>query len=68
MGVIAFLIVAVLVVLACAAAIWILGQLAPGHPAIVDTIIWVLAVLVLVLLLAQVTGLLSHDIPIPRVR
>ena len=45
-------------------AIWVLGRLAPGHPAIVDNIIWVVVVLVLVLTLARAFGM--GDVPVPR--
>ncbi len=68
MGLFQFLVIAVGVVLVCYAAIWIMGQLAPGHPAIIDTLIWVLAVVILVLILLQATGLVGHDVPIPRIR
>lgn len=68
MGLFQFLLIAVVVVIACAAAIWVMGQLAPNRPKIVDTLIWVLCVVILVLILAQATGLFSHDVMIPRVR
>lgn len=68
MGLFAFLLVAVVVVLACAAAVWVIGYLAPSHPAIVDKLIWVLCVVILVIVLAQATGIFSHDVMIPRVR
>ncbi len=67
MGLFQFLLIAVVVVVVCAAAIWLMGQLAPSHPAIIDTLIWVLAVVILVLILAQATGIFSHDVAIPRV-
>jgi len=63
-----FLGIVVLVVLVCAAALWIIGQLAPNHPPIIDRGVWVLAVVILVVILVQAMGLLSHDVPIPRVR
>ena len=47
-------------------AIWVLGKLAPGHPTIIDSIIWVVVVLFVVLLVARAIGLV--DIPVPRVR
>jgi hypothetical protein len=47
-------------------AIWILGRLAPGHPPIIDNIIWVVVVLFVVLLVARAIGLV--DIPVPRLR
>jgi len=63
-----FLGIVVLVVLVCAAALWVIGQLAPNHPPIIDRGVWVLAVVILVVILVQAMGLLSHDVPIPRVR
>ncbi len=68
MGLFQFLLIAVIVVCACAAAIWVIGQLAPSHPPIVDRLIWVLAVVILVLILVQATGLFGHDVMIPHVR
>lgn len=56
----------VVVVLIGWLAIWVLGRLAPGHPAIIDNIIWVAVVLVVVFTLANAFGLV--DAPIPRVR
>jgi len=47
-------------------AIWILSRLAPGHPPIIDNIIWVVVVLFVVLLVARAIGLV--DIPVPRLR
>ncbi len=55
----------VLVVLIAYFLIWVLSQLAPGHPAIIDTLIWVLAVCLIVIQMAFALGL--HDVPIPRV-
>ena len=54
----------VLVVLIGYLAIWVLGRLAPGHPALVDNIIWVVVVLVIVLVLARAFGL--SDVAVPR--
>lgn len=45
-------------------AIWILGRLAPGHPAIIDNIIWVVVVLMVVLVLARALGV--SDVAVPR--
>ena len=47
MGLFYFLGLVVLVVLVCAAALWVIGQLAPGHPPIIDRGVWVLAVIIL---------------------
>jgi len=38
-------------------AIWVIGQLAPSHPAIIDKLIWIVAVLIIVALLLQAFGL-----------
>lgn len=68
MGLIEFLIYVVIVVLVGWVAVWVLGRLAPGHPAIIDNIIWVVVVLLIVLMLAQAVGLMGHDPQIPRLR
>ena len=47
-------------------AVWVLGKLAPGHPAILDNIIWVVVVVFVVLLVAKAVGL--TDIAVPRLR
>jgi hypothetical protein len=44
------------------------GQLAPNHPPIIDRAVWVLAVVILALILAQAMGLFGHDVLIPKVR
>lgn len=54
----------VLVVLIGWLAVWALGQLAPGHPGIIDNIIWVVVVLVVVLVLARAFGI--GDVAVPR--
>jgi len=56
----------VLVVLLGWFAIWVLGNLAPGHPGIIDKIVWVVTVLFVVLIVAQAIGL--SDIPVPHLR
>ena len=61
---IALLIYVVLVVLIGWLGIWVLGQLAPGHPAIIDNIIWVVVVLMVLLILARAFGV--GDVPVPR--
>ncbi len=57
-----------IVIAAClgALAVWVLGKLAPGHPAIIDNIIWVVAVLFIVIAVASAVGLV--DLPVPRLR
>lgn len=56
----------VILVLICWLAVWVLGQLAPGHPAIVDNIIWVVCVILVIVVLANAFGL--TDVPVPRLR
>lgn len=63
---IALLFTIVVIVLLCWVAVWILGQLAPGHPAIVDKLIWVLCVLLVIVVLINAVGIV--DIPVPRLR
>lgn len=68
MGLFAFLGIVIVVVLVCAAALWVITQLAPNHPLIIDRVVWVLAVVILGFILVQALGLVSHDVPIPKVR
>ena len=56
----------VVIVLICWLAVWVLGQLAPGHPGIIDNIIWVVCVLLVILVLAGALGV--ADVPVPRLR
>ncbi len=63
---ISLLFTVVLVVLIGWLAVWVLGQLAPGHPGIIDNIIWVVCVLIVVIVLARAFGLV--DVPVPRLR
>jgi hypothetical protein len=56
----------VVVVLICWVAVWIIGQIAPGHPAVIDRMIWILCVIVVALMLIQAFGI--ADVPVPRVR
>jgi hypothetical protein len=63
---VSLLLTIVVVVLICWAAIWILTQIAPGHPAVIDRLIWVLCVVVVALVLIQAFGI--ADVPVPRIR
>ena len=56
----------VVIVLICWLAVWVLGMLAPGHPAIIDNIVWVICVLLVIVVLVKAFGLV--DIPVPRLR
>ncbi len=63
---ITLLLTVVVIVLICWLAVWVLGQLAPGHPGIIDNIIWVVCVLLVVVVLAHAFGF--TDVPVPRLR
>jgi len=63
---ISLLITVVVVVFIFWVAIWGLGTLAPGHPAMIDNVLWVVCVLIILLLLARAFGVV--DVPIPQVR
>lgn len=67
MGFVEFLILCAITVAIAYAAVWLLGYFLPGHPAIVDKIIWGVAILIIVMQLLKATGLLSHDPQIPKV-
>jgi hypothetical protein len=66
MPLIQLLIYVVLAVLLGYLAIWVLGKLAPGHPVLIDNIIWVVVVLIVALELLQAFGLTG--ITVPRLR
>jgi hypothetical protein len=63
---VSLLLTIVVVVLICWVAVWIIGQIAPGHPAVIDRMIWILCVVVVALVLIQAFGI--ADVPVPRVR
>jgi hypothetical protein len=67
MGFLAFVIFCFVVMAIAWLAVWLLGYFLPGHPVIVDKIIWGLGIFIIILKLLQVTGILSHDPMIPRV-
>jgi hypothetical protein len=64
--VITLLLYIVLIVCLGWGAVWLIGYLAPGHPVIIDRLIWVLVIVMVVLLLFRATGL--SDVPVPRFR
>lgn len=68
MGLIEFLLAVVVCVLVTAAACWVMDQLAPGHPAIINRGLWVLCVIIVLIMLARATGILGADPQIPRIR
>lgn len=68
MGIVEFMVFVVVVVFIGWLAVWLLGRLAPGHPAIVDNVVWIIVVFIIVMTLANAVGLLGHDPMIPRIR
>lgn len=66
MGLIAFCVLAFVVLVIGAVANWAIDSFAPGHPVIVNKLIWGLAVLILLYTILTATGVLSHDIRIPH--
>lgn len=68
MGVIEFFVLVVIVVVLGWVAVWVLGKLAPGHPAIIDNIVWIVVVLIILVTLANAVGILGRDPQIPRLR
>ena len=68
MGILEFFVGVVVVVLLGALATWVIDYFAPGHPAFIDRLIWGVVILVIVMVLANVTGLLRYDPLIPRFR
>lgn len=67
MGLFQFLGIVLLIMLACGLATWIIGKLVPDHPKIVDSIVWVLGVVIIVAILIQALGL-AHDVALPKLR
>ena len=68
MGLIEFIIFCLIVCAIGWIGVWLLGYFVPGHPAIVDKIIWGLVIIMIILKLVQATGLMSYDPQIPRIR
>ena len=66
MSIISLFIYIVVVTLIGFLAIWVLGQLAPSHPGLIDNIIWVIVVLVIVIVVLQALGLLNGGPMVPR--
>lgn len=66
MDVVSFFVLCVIVVCLAALAVWAIGYFAPGHPAMVDKLIWGVAVLVILVTLVQAIGLLGHSPRIPH--
>lgn len=67
MGIIEFFVFVVIVVLLGWLAVLALGKLAPGHPPLIDGIIWFVVIVLVIVVLAQAMGLTHYDPRIPRV-
>jgi len=67
MGLLAFVIFVFIVLAIAWCGIWLLNTFLPEHPAIVDKLIWALALFIILFKLLQVTGIMSHDPVIPHV-
>lgn len=65
MGMLEFVILAIVVCIIAAAATWALRTFVPGVPAIVYTLIWGVAIGIIIWTLLQATGVLRHDPKIP---
>ena len=69
MGIGEFLLIVVLIVVLAAAAVWAIGYFSPSPvPVIIPRLIWGIVIVVIFWMLLSATGILSHDIQIPRVR
>jgi hypothetical protein len=66
MGVLELFFYIVIVVLIGWGAVWLVGYLAPGHPAIIDKLIWL--VVIVIVTLASAFGLTAVDPRVPRLR
>lgn len=62
-----FIFLCIIVIAIAWIGVWILGQFVPGHPAIVDKIIWGVAVLIILVSLFRALGIMSHDPQIPKI-
>lgn len=67
MGFLEFIILCLVVVAIAYLGVWLLQWLMPGHPAIIDKLIWGVAVLILVVTLFRAMGILDHNVAIPRI-
>ena len=68
MGLIEFAVLTVVVVVIAWLCVWAMGVMAPGHPVTIDRIVWGVAVLVVIVVLARALGLTAYDPQIPRLR
>ncbi len=68
MGLIEFFVLVLVVVVLAAMFVWAIGYFAPGTPPMVPKLIWGMAIVVILAVLANAVGIWSHDPQIPRLR
>lgn len=68
MGVIEFFVYIIVVVAVAWVTVWLINWFFPGHPAIIDKIVWGVAVVLILFMLGDAIGLWAHDPRIPRLR
>jgi hypothetical protein len=68
MGVIEFFILVLIVVFLGWVTVWALGYFMPGHPALIDKVVWGVVIVFVLWTLFSAMGLMGHDPQIPRVR
>lgn len=66
MTVFALLLYIVVVALLGFLAVWVLGRLAPGHPGMVDNVIWVVVVILIVAMALQAFGVIGGGPMVPH--
>jgi len=68
MGFIEFIVICIVVIALAWCGTWALDYFFAGHPAIVNKLIWGIAVVIILVILAQAIGLMSHDPKIPSLK
>jgi cobalamin synthase len=68
MGMVEFVILAIVVCAIAGVSVWLLAYFIPTHPPLIDKLIWGLAIFIIVLTLIRATGLLHYDPQIPAVK
>lgn len=67
MGFIAFVISCLFILGIAWVGVWAAGYIAPGHPAIVDRLIWGIAIMLIIVSFLQAVGVMQHDPIIPHI-
>ncbi len=66
MGLIAYFLLCIVVALLAHLTVKLIHLFAPSAPEVISTLVWTVAILVLVVVLLRALGILSHDIQIPK--